>query len=292
MEQPFGHTLKFNLSSSRFWLGLGPGWAAIAGALAVGIPGFKVSVLLQLIGLWLLVNPILGTLWVLSVQQKLWQEVIRANLSPPSSRGFYLPYAQATSLGGRLILLLRCYRFWWGQQYWPVYRGEVITYGIGLILALTLGLAFNMTVFWLVILAISLTLLAGLRPYNLAARNGGRLQAVVQFLLPWFMGTLIMDNPLTPLVALIGLCYGSVYLGGLRMLGQHQGATLLFFGGQVTSIFLLLANRILPAAAILSVFLLAQLLLKTDFADAADLLQKVQVYLILGLLVTAVGVGL
>ncbi len=291
MEQHFGHTVKFTFSRSRTWLSPGPGWAAIAGALSSGYLDLSVSTLLQLVSLWLLVDPILGTLWDLAVRQRLWRRITRARLPLPPTRGFILPYAQPGSIAGHVVLLIRRYRLWWAQSYWPVFGGEVITFGVGLVLALLLGLVYNSTLFWLVVLTISLTILAGLSSSDLSKSGGGRLQSIVQFLLPWSIGAFIWP-PVTFLPLVLGLCYWLVYLGGLRMLGSHRRAETLFFLGQVAVILLLLAFRLLPGATILSVLLFTQLLIKIKFSQPADFLRKVQVYLVLGLVVAGLSVGI
>lgn len=290
MNRPFGHTVKISFSLSRTWLSLGPGWAALAGAVAGGIVDFELALILQLVALWLLVDPLLGTLWELSVGQGLWRHVTRAQLPASPARGFSLPYARPHTPGGDFVLLVRRYRLWWRRAYWPEFGGQVVTFGMGLVVALLLGLLFNTTVFWLVVLAVGLILLAGLRPSNLASRGGGRLQSLVQFLLPWLMGAFIWP-PAGTAVLLAGGCYWTVYLGGLRMLGGHHRAELLFFLGQTAVIFILLALQLLPGAAILSVLLLAQWLTKTQYSHAAEFLPKVQLYLVAGLLAAGLSLG-
>ena len=291
MNRPFGHTVKFTFSRSRTWLSLGPAWAAIAGALGSGYPELNLTTLLQLVVLWLLVDPILGTLWTLSVPQGLWRRVTRAQLPHTPAWGFTLPYARPHSPAGDLVLLVRRYQLWWSQSYWPEFGGQVVTFGVGLVLALLLSLLFNTTVFWLVVLAIGLTMLAGLINSDLAAVGGGRLQSVVQFLLPWLIGVFIWPRA-TLFALLVGGCYWGVYLGGLRMLGGYRRAEILFFGGQVTVLLVLLAVQLLPGAVILSVLLLAQLLVKTKFAGAADFLPRVQAYLDISVLIAGLSLGM
>lgn len=75
------------------------------------------------------------------------------------------------------------------------------------------------------------------------------------------------------------------------MLGNHHRAEVLFFVGQVAVVLLLLALRLLPGAAILGVFLATQLLIRTKFSQPVDLLQKVQPYLVFGVLVAGLSLG-
>lgn len=288
MQQFLGHTLKFSLSLSGSWLSLGPGWAAIGGALSVGVVEMNLDTILRLISLWILVDPILGTLWDLVVAQGVWRQVTQAQLPPTPAQGFNLPYAQAGSAAGQFVLLFRCYRLWWVDSYWPAFGNNVTTFAVGLVLALVIGLVLSPTIFWLVVLAVSLTLLAGLRPPDLSLIDGGRLQSIVQFLVPWLMGAFVWSY-LSPLSVMLAICYWVVYLGGLRMLGHHHRAEHLFFLGQIGAIFLLLALRLLPGAAILSILFAAQLLIRTKFGRPPDFLQRTQPYLLFGLLVAGLS---
>jgi len=153
MQQFLGHTLKFNLSLSGSWISLGPGWAAIVGALSVGIADINLDTILRLITLWILVDPILGTLWELSVTQGVWRQVTHAQLPSSPARGFNLPYAQPGSVAGQFVLLIRRYRLWWVDRYWPTFANNITTFAVGLVLALVIGLVLSPIIFWLVVLA-------------------------------------------------------------------------------------------------------------------------------------------
>lgn len=290
MQQPFGHTLEFRLLRAPAWFSLGPGWAALAGILSAGYPAFTLASVLQFISLWLLVDPILGTLWELSVRQKLWRRAARPRLPPPPSWGFFLPYAQPGSPGGYFVLFIRRYRLWWRDHYWPASGSQVVTFVTAVVLTLVIGAALHSTIFWLTVLTISLTLLAEFNTPELPASSGGRLQAIVQLLLPWFMGISLWASPTLFSLAL-AVCYWVSYLGGLRMLGQHHRAEILFFSGQVAAILLLLGLHLLPGAVTVGLLFIAQLLLKTSFSQPNDFLKKAQPYLILSVLVAGLSLG-
>lgn len=290
MQRPFGHTLNFTLSLSRSWLSLGPGWAALAGALSTGYFDFKLSLLLPLFSLWLLVDPILGTLWDLSVRQGLWRNISRVELPPPPARGFYLPYAQPEAVAGRLVLLLRRYQLWWRESYRPEGGDQVIAFGAGVLLALLISFFLHPIIMGLTILAIGLTVWAGQTSPAPAAAESGLWPALVQFLLPWLMGTWLWSTP-TPFGLVLAVCYWSVYLGGLRLSNNHSRAGLLFNLGQAAAILLLLALRLLPGAALLSVLLVTQQLIKIKFSDSPAFLQKAQPYLVLSLLAAGLSLG-
>jgi hypothetical protein len=290
MQQPFGSVLKLNLIPTRSWFSLGPGWAVLAGALSTGSVELNFSALLQLLGLWLLVDPIWGALWELSAQQNLGRTLIQAKLPPPTARGFYLPYAQPGSLAGRFVLWVRRYQLWWGESFWPGHGEQILAFGLGASLALLLSFFFNLTLFWLTVLALVLILLAGQTTIHLEAAEGGRLQSVVQLLLPWVMGIVFWSN-LTPLALALAVCYWVTYLGGLRMLGGHRRAEWLFWLGQAAAILPLLAFHLLPGAALVGVLLVAQQLIKTRFNHPPDFLSEVQIYLVVSVLTAGWSLG-
>jgi hypothetical protein len=216
--------------------------------------------------------------------------VTQANLPPPPTSGFSLPYAQSGSPGGRFVLVWRRYQLWWRQTYWPEFGENFLASILSIILALLLSLFLGPAIFWLTLLTIGLTLIAGQRPPDLSMSGGGRWPALIQCLLPWLMGCLLWST-VTPLCLALAVCYFSIYLGGLRMLGPHRRADKLFFLGQLAAILLLLAWRLLPGAAIVSVLLVSQLLIKTEFSSPSDFLPKAQPYLVIGLLVVGLSVG-
>jgi hypothetical protein len=290
MQQPFGHTLKFRLLLSHGWFSLGPGWAAIAGALSTGQGEFNYSHLLQLVGLWLLVDPLLGVLWELAVQQRLWRRLVEAQLPPAPRYGFSLPYAQPGSPGGQFVLYVRRYRLWWQELYWPEFGDQVATFFLSAVLALAIAVALRAAIFWLTALATVLILFVAFKPVALTDTGGGRLQTVVQLFLPWLMGILLWSN-LTPFSLALAVCYGVVYLGGLRMLGQHRRAEWLFFGGQVAVVLLLLGVRLLPGAAVGAALLVAQRLLKAQSNQADAFLEKAQPFLIIEALAAGWSLG-
>ncbi|MFN8454423.1 MAG: hypothetical protein U0401_07085 [Anaerolineae bacterium] len=291
MKQPFGSILKLTFAPNGSWLNLGPGWAVLAGVLSAGALEFSFAAGLQLLALWLLVDPLLGTLWNLAVPQRLWQGLAPVVLPATPNNGFYLPYAQPDSLAGQGVVWLRRYGRWWREWYWPEHGDDCMTFLLGAGVALLISFALGPTLFQLTLLAIGLTVLAGQMPSNLSAGEGGRLQSVAQLLLPWIMGIVLRSN-LTILGLLLVLCYWISYLGGLRMLGRHQRAEWLFWLGQVAAMLLLLALGQLPGGAGLGVMLAAQRLIHTKLNSPTDFLPKAQPYLVASVLIAGWSLGL
>lgn len=286
----FGASITINLAISRFKLGLGPGWAMLAGVLAGGPTEINAAILLQIVGLWILVDPVLGTLWRIAVEQRLWPRLIEAQLPPPPRRGFWLPYAQPDSPGGQLALWVRSYSLWLRQSFWPAAGDQLSTMLLGGLLALFIGWLLHPSVFWLTVLALSFLMLAALRAVPLSARSGGRLQSLVQFLLPFGMGLALFPVS-SPLPLLLGFCYWVVYLGGLRLLGQHGRAHWLLLMGQAAALLLLLALRLPVGATIVAAMLLAQLLAKNALSRVDVFVSRAQPFLLVSLLAASLSVG-
>jgi len=290
LEPPFGHSFKITLTLARPWQRSGPGWAALAGALSTGQFAFNLSLMMQLVSLWLLVDPLLGMLWDLSVEQGLWRKITTAQLGSAATTGFSIPYVQSDSTAGRFVLLVRRYQRWWRESYWPENRQAMTSFWLGTLLALLIALFLSTTMFWLTLLTIALIILAGQLSRELSSPQGGRLQSVVQWLLPWCMG-IVLWSSLWPLGLALAVCYWGTYLGMLRMLGQHHHAEILFFVGQAATVVLLLGLQALPGAAIISVLLVAQWLLKLKFNRSTDFLQKAQPFLVVSALVAGWAMG-
>jgi hypothetical protein len=135
-----------------------------------------------------------------------------------------------------------------------------------------------------------LILLAGQQPADLSATGGGRLQTVGQWLIPWLMGSMLWPA-LTPLSLALAICYSGIYLGGLRLRGDHRHADKLFVVGQVAALLLLLSQRLLPGAALVAVMLLAQGLIRSRRSTPADFLPRVQPYLVISALAAGLSAG-
>jgi hypothetical protein len=262
----------------------------LAGVLSASAIPLKLAGLMQLLSLWLLVDPILGALWESVGVQGLWRNMIPGQLPLPPRHGFYLPYAQSGSIAGWLVVWIRRYGRWWQEHFWPEQGSRFVAVFLGAGLALLLSLAFGLTLFWLTLLALGLIALAGQTQTDLSAAEDGRLQSIVQLLLPWVMGASLWST-LTPLSLALAVCYWVTYLGGLRMLGGHHRAELLFILGQAAAIILLLALRLLPGAAVLTVLFVTQQIIRTKFNRPAEFLPKLQPYLVLSLLVAGWSLG-
>jgi hypothetical protein len=285
----FGQTLTLLISWKRPFLSLSPGWAAVAGGLAVGLDSVDYLRFFHFVLLWLLVDVLLDTVWEIVVEQQLWKTLKQADLPAPPVRGIMIPYAQPHSAAGRGVVAARRYTKWLRENKRPVNQ-NLTTVLLATLLALLLAYFLQPSVFWVTILIVGLTWIAGLTPNRLSSSGGGRLQSITQFLLPWLMGMLLWSKITVPAL-ILALCFWAVYLGGLRMTGGHRRANWLFFGGQLASIFLLLGLQQLPGAAIVFLLLVTQIMLRNTDTDAVQFLPRVQYHLFAQLIITALFLG-
>lgn len=286
MEQPFGHTFKLHLFRQRPWLTLGPGWAALAGALAGGGFALDPAHLLPLVLLWLLADPVLGALWELAAQPGAWRETRQSPLPAGTPVSVNLvPYAAPGSWGYRLAR-------WWGRLRAREglrldQAGGQISVALigGTVLALFLGLLLRPIFLPLILLSFGLALLAG----------PGRLfwQAAGNVLIPWAMGALLFA-PLNLFSALLAVCYGLVFWGGLRLAGGDTNGERPLIMGQVAAALLLAGLREPLSAAALVLAVLWQLILRAQARPAGAwgwYLRGVQPFLVAGMMAAAWGAG-
>ncbi len=254
LDQPVGHIIQLRLYPIRRFWSLGSGWAAIGGSLAVA--GFVLSpqFLLYLFLVWLLADPILGTMWDLGAghtsrlgHRGIWRRLLSPRLPDVAPPVRLLPYTQPGSPGYRLEQHLGRLRLWWHDTFWPAAGREFATLIAALGLALLLGTFLGRDVLVLVLLSIALSWLAVLaqgkgRPTDVAQSvtgYEGRValwHALGEFCIPWLIGTVVMGGPSWAVVVL-GVCYSIAYFGlirfthGFRLIGISQATAALLLAG-------------------------------------------------------------
>ncbi|MFQ5612831.1 MAG: hypothetical protein ACE5H9_11925 [Anaerolineae bacterium] len=295
MQQPFGHLIKLHLHLQRRWLSFGPGWTMLAGALASGALAFDSNRTLQLVLLWLLVDPVLGTVWELAVQSGIWRESLRAPLPEGTRVSLHLvPYATPGSWGYRLARWWGVLRAWWRMAPGAAHGQSATAFAGSAILALFLGLFLKPILIPLILLSVVLALLTGREDLSTTVRGQRFWQAVGNVVIPWGMGSLLFASSLPLFSGLLMVCYGLVYLGGLRQAaGQSEGDHLLVMG-QAAAILLLIGLRAPLSAAVLTVVLLFQLILRNQALRRGAYLwylNSIQPYMVIGLMAAAWGVS-
>jgi len=112
MEKPLSHfvrhTLTIQLQPNRMWFAPGPGWAALAGGLSAGALRLGTDfwaqnrvALLLLALLWLLFDPLLGTVWHLLLDRRVAHRIGEASRRPERPVKPLLPYTAKGSAGYR-----------------------------------------------------------------------------------------------------------------------------------------------------------------------------------------------
>ena len=237
-------TLKLIFSKNRFTPG--PGWAVLGSLLASGSLRFEADFftlnapwLLKFGLLWLLVDPVLGTLWRLVVEQSVWRNLMRLSAAKTATVKPALPYTAPNSLAYRLSSLIAFLR----QQEDEQWQTSLLLPLVALGLAMALG--------WQVVLYTALTLLT---IFWLGSKTPAEIplakpfwQSVVGFLLPYVIGLNLMGG-FEQGALLPGLGYWAALFGILLLSAGRSSAAKVVIIGQA-SIALLLFALIKPIAA-------------------------------------------
>ena len=260
---------------------LGPGWAVLAGALASGGFRFEAEVLFKVGLLWLLADPILGTVWHLLTDCGLWRQLTQTR--PPEAKPLrpLFPYVAKDSAGYRLLVFTAHLR--------ALENGQGYTLLIALFLAVLLTIILGQPV-------VLFTLTSILVAFGLGDRVQGRglLQSLATFLFPYLTALRVMDA-LSPEALVLGWVYWVVQLGLLRLLAGKMGGGWLVIGGQGVAAGLLFGLKMPLAATVLTLSTLFSLLLRLQ-AKAQNTRPELYAvhlkpYLLVGLFVVAVSLG-
>jgi hypothetical protein len=219
VQKSMGATLNLNISLTGSWLALGPGWAALAGAMSGGLPDLNLPVFFEAGRAVAAGRSVVGNTVECGGAAGLWAQLTPSELPPPPRRGIWLPYA--SPLPGRTrVLAARRYRRWW-QESIGLTAGHRVVTALGVAaLALLLGASLNGALFWLALLAIVFTLLAGLGEVgDLTAPTAGDCRRW-----PLFSALGDGDGVVWP-AGLVGLAAGLFVQCGLFGRIAHAGAT-------------------------------------------------------------------
>jgi len=288
---PTTHILAVLLTPGRYFLIPASGWAVIAGLLAARPWIFEGNLwqsnadwLLKALLLWLLFDPVLGTVWQLLMQNRLRRRIAEIDdgtlIDTPG-----LPYVTRNSAAYR----------------WLVFRQKIRLYALtgwqSLLLlsgvALALSAIFGWGIFSIVLLSLGVTwMISGTIGENVLFEQ--IWQMFLQFLLPFGAAIIIFGEPNLRLL-LFGVAFTWVFGGSLRLKTiQKWGERWLIFGLSVTAI-LLFALR-LPMAGVVAVMATGTVILfRQDVAakkyNWTDKLPALNTILWLTLLVSAWFMG-
>lgn len=291
-----GRVTQFRLYPVRPPWALGSGWAAVAGALASGGFALSPTMLLKLLGIWLLADPVLGVMWDLGVDGGIWRRLFGPKLPDAAPPLPLLPYTQPGSPGRRLADRLGRLRLWWFGTFWPQAGREFASLITALGLALLLGLILGRNALALVLLSVALSWITVLGMSGAPAHRPLTFlwRALAEFGIPWLIGALVLGSPSWAVIA-FGLCYTLTYFG----LIHHAGSFRLIGASQATSALLLAGLRHPLAAAAAAILLVPQWGLCMWAGDQSghnpaayrSYLRGVQLFVILSMLVAALAVA-
>ncbi|MGQ9500525.1 MAG: hypothetical protein ACUVSF_05710 [Anaerolineae bacterium] len=265
MERSSGHIVQLRVRLCAPIWHIGAGWAALSGTIASGLfqedstpPLVRAGVVLLI---WLLADPVLGTLWELGttphgVWTQLWHALRSADDNVPL---ILLPYTQTDSPAWRVANWLGRQSAWWRTGFWPQNGEAFITICSLLPVALIIGALLNPAALTLACAAVVLAWLAALwcKRASLSMSNySWRMTAANawgQFGIPWMIGCAASSKP-SWLGIMLGMCVTFSYMGLWRQ-PIWQPAVL---AGQLAALIIVLGMRQVLAAAGISVLLIAQ----------------------------------
>lgn len=246
--RPTTNVLALSLTPSRYFLVPASGWAVIAGILAVrpwildgGLWEHNADWLLKALLLWLLFDPILGTIWQLLIQNRLRQRLAEfddiALHGTPS-----LPYITRNSAAYRWLI------FWKKIRLQPAMGWQSLFLLTGL--ALVLGAIFGWGIFLMVVLSLGVMWIqGGTIPENTLFEQ--IWQMFLQFLLPFGVAIIIFGKPNLAML-LFGVAFALVFGGALRLPNASKwGEIWLIFG--LAAVAILSFALFLPMAGAITV---------------------------------------
>ncbi|MDM8527536.1 hypothetical protein QUF58_04920 [Anaerolineales bacterium HSG24] len=275
------------------------GWLALAGIITSSHPLNPVS-LSQILLLWLLIEPLWGTLWSLGVNQRMLYHLLTVPLPAPVSTGFTIPYAQHGSVAGQLVIWIRRQQ----AQTEIAQQAGLVSGSVIMLMALLLSFYLSETAFLITLLAIVLMLMLSLTPPAIESPStsptplvnltpyDGLIEAIVQVLLPWLMG-LTLFAVLSPFGLAVGLCLWLIKVGAVRLAMGHHQADKLFLGAQLGLIGLIGWAGYWGVGFFMILLLLyhAYILQIEDYRSQADFVRLAEKQLLVGLLLISFAMG-
>jgi hypothetical protein len=292
-----GRWIRLRLEPAGKLIALGPAWAVLCGAIASGRLGGDGRDLLALLLALLLAEPLLGGLWRVVVASP-WEAWAAA--SPSSDQRLALPPLPYTAPGSPSARLTAWLSAWLARL--GTASGAQLAQAVGEMVGLViLALAVAIVLGWQIV-ALLLVALAIAVVQAIGQRRGWWVTtvwpAIFDLGLAWLIGEGVFRELSLPgsgaSLAVAGL-YTIAYAGGLALTrGDVRRGLAVFAGAQGLVVALLIAlQRPLHAGAV-GLLLVPALLLATWLKRTSDggawLLQRTQLFWLLGMLVAALAI--
>ena len=294
MTERLSHTITIQFIPRRTWLALGPGWAVLAATLATRKLQFQPdfwllnsTLLINLAILWFLVDPVLGTIWQLLVEQDIWHLLNTHPYPLQTKQKPLLPYLTKNAMAYRFITIF--------NSLWSQNNSLGQTLLLHLLIAFGLATVLGIPVILFVSIFIIGSFLIGQKQFATTTIKQQLWQSIAMFLLPYLVA-LQLINGLHLKAIILGLAYWIIYLGLLQLMAhQPKGNTLVITAQAVIAIFLFSLTQAIAGAVVIIIMLFTLLLQIQNKQQTPPNWQKYTMYLnpflLIALFTTAISIG-
>jgi hypothetical protein len=279
------------LRSARPLTWLGPIAATICGAIAATGLVLSGETLLRVAIAILLMDPILGA-WRAAWVKTDWTSPMRGWQATPTRAWMLVPYARLGSPAARFSQWLSSRAKFWREAVMPLVGQSLTAILVTGLIALSVALVLGAAAF---ILTLGALLLAPIES-ELGENGAGRwARAIAEIAMAWLIGDAALSQIFPPIdSAIVALLFATTYRGLLSVTPRPRLGFAIANVSQLALIaFLLyrgaLINAVIVALA-LGALILWQTLVRAGRGDAKNYLARVQWFVLLAMVIAALGV--
>jgi hypothetical protein len=287
-----GRRIALELRSAGPLTWLGPIAATICGAIAANGLDVSGATLLRVAIAVLLTDPILGA-WRAAWVNTDWRRPMQGWQARPTRAWMVVPYARLGSPAARFSQWLSSRATFWREAVVPHVGQSLSAIVVTALIALSVALVLSTATFVLTMIAL---LLAPLES-ELGKEGGGRwARAFGEIGMAWLIGDAAISQKYPPLEsALLAAMFAVTYRGLLSVSARPRLGLAIFNLAQVSLIVLLFALGAVINATIIALafgaMLLWQTLLRSGRQDAEVFLSRVQWFVLLTMVIAALGIS-
>jgi hypothetical protein len=284
-----GRLIALDFRPARPLTLLGPAWAALCGAVASGALTLSSQTLFVLILLLLLCDALLGAWRALWLHAD-WRTAFARNRA--SAQVWLTPSEyEPTAFFRRVTWNVSRQVHFARSAVWPLIDSEIIGMMIAGVVALCLAVVLGLAPTILTALALVLALIEG----QVGAARGAELRALFEIALPWLIGQSAFGY-FSGLALVFILLFTLAYRALLGVASARQSRWLVWSNvTQLGVVFLLIVSSAPVGAGVVGLGLLAQMLWQVRYRvdrDGGTYAQRVQSYMLVGMLVTGLSLWL